>query len=382
MRQPDGITCGPTCIKMVADHLGGGEGITVQMIASICGTNPQTGTTDITLKRGLDALGITYIEHTNYGLKPLRKQLKKGSIFILRTLMSGQKHWIITEGLTKPAKTSQFKIADPGVGRKYTMTDTEVDEICSARDWQVFEIPQEQDPEKFLSVTNLVECWPHSVYLGQQTFEHVSDPKSTYYELNRCDRKLSLAVKVGDQVVGAYFLSRDTIFNMRTFAPGLTALCGVGLVMKPEFKKRGYGSMLRAIPASMGVDYVWGWQLKALKNIDDWKKRRIVFQESSTAYQTVEIITLVAKQAFDTYVPPPPKKQSTYKEYLFDLAFFSLTKDDFEDMNLEDEVYLEGDDMLFDEMTFDENIEKIIREERRLERVSDDYDYRNDTIIV
>jgi len=38
-----------------------------------------------------------------------------------------------------------------------------------------------------------------------------------------------------------------------------------------------------------GVDYIWGFQFKSLKNIDDWLKRRKIYFENEGLYITYQI---------------------------------------------------------------------------------------------
>ena len=62
MYQPDGISCGPTCINMVGDFFKG-EVDSIDEICKSCGTDNITGTPPDRMRKGLDSLDIQYIEH-------------------------------------------------------------------------------------------------------------------------------------------------------------------------------------------------------------------------------------------------------------------------------------------------------------------------------
>lgn len=304
IEQPDEITCGPSCLKMVGDLHGCAAGIGVQSLGDLCGTNPFAGTTDAGMRRGLDGMGLGYAEHAPGGVDGLREGLARGSTFLLRTLTMDVKHWVAAAGVLPDGS---FRILDPWLGER-ALDDRQIDAICAPRGWQVFEVPARQDPRGFLRMTSLERCWDQAVALAEDTFAAVFPRDLVAGELEVADRSLSRALWVGDRFAGAYFLSRtplrDDIANGRM--DGLSAICGEGLAVAPEFKGRGYGSMLRALPSRMGADYVWGTQLKSLRNLKDWLKRREVVGESQNCWVTLEAVTQPARAALEDIVWPRP----------------------------------------------------------------------------
>lgn len=114
--QNAGHTCGPTCVKMVADFLGVDYG-NLDHIIELCGCNTTTGTIDTGIKKALDGLGIPNIQNkiTNPELAMdfLNNILDKKDIFILRTLTKGIKHWIIVYGKSG----DNYLVADPWLGK-------------------------------------------------------------------------------------------------------------------------------------------------------------------------------------------------------------------------------------------------------------------------
>ena len=97
------------------------------------------------------------------------------------------------------------------------------------------------------------------------------------------------------EVAGFYFLGNDQIPEIRnnetyTKLSTLKGVEGIGLGVLKKFKNLGIGKKLieysQRIP---NVDYMWGYQLKSLKNIDDWLKRRKIYFENDGLYITYQI---------------------------------------------------------------------------------------------
>lgn len=99
------------------------------------------------------------------------------------------------------------------------------------------------------------------------------------------DFGISLVLKKNDEVAGTYILGNHPMHllgNLKHYL-GLKGIEGVALAVKPEFRGSGYGNMLKDYSIqNTKADYIWGMQLRDLKNINDWaKRRRIVFSSSS-----------------------------------------------------------------------------------------------------
>jgi DNA polymerase III alpha subunit (gram-positive type) len=69
----------------------------------------------------------------------------------------------------------------------------------------------------------------------------------------------------------------------------MVGIQGVALGVSSEFKNLGIGKMLINYPATLGYDYVWGYQLRALDNINDWLKRRKIYSETGNMFTTYQI---------------------------------------------------------------------------------------------
>ena len=118
--QEQGYTCGPTCVKMVADFLGVSYDH-IDEIIELCDCTSTSGTIDIGMKKALDKLNIPNIQNKitdpKNAMSFLDNSLDQKDIFIMRTLTQGIKHWIIVYGKSG----EDYLIADPWLGKlKYS----------------------------------------------------------------------------------------------------------------------------------------------------------------------------------------------------------------------------------------------------------------------
>ncbi|MBW3243686.1 hypothetical protein KUV57_13520 [Epibacterium sp. DP7N7-1] len=140
--QPDGITCGPSALGAVMDLLCD-DAPTTQEIAELCGTNSRTGTTDVAMKRGLDALGMAYVHPDPKARNEsgfLERKLEEGNVVLLRTLTSGVKHWVTAHGRVG----DNYRIGCPVHGDEL-WSAAKVDAAWVARDRDCMVVPR--DPE-------------------------------------------------------------------------------------------------------------------------------------------------------------------------------------------------------------------------------------------
>lgn len=134
--QPDGISCGPTCLKMASEFVNK----TIDNIGSICktcGTDNVVGTPPDKMIIGLDKYGFSYKIHVNdsepYG--SLKNVLDNNSIGILRTITKGVPHWIVVYSYDNDI----YNVYDPWLGQiKYS--EEELNRIWAVRNHFFFEI--------------------------------------------------------------------------------------------------------------------------------------------------------------------------------------------------------------------------------------------------
>jgi ABC-type bacteriocin/lantibiotic exporter with double-glycine peptidase domain len=137
--QPDGISCGPTCLKMAADYFKNSE-YTISEIAEMCGTDNILGTPPDRMKEGMRELGLRYVEyqHLTEPYDLLRRVIDSNRIPIVRTITKGIPHWIIIQGydINNP---NRFKVYDPWLGVYYYLQD-ELNSVWAPREYQFFEV--------------------------------------------------------------------------------------------------------------------------------------------------------------------------------------------------------------------------------------------------
>lgn len=119
------------------------------------------------------------------------------------------------------------------------------------------------------------------------------------YTLEKTDWNVSFKLVVDGRLAGFYCLTFRDINDevaAENYTPledlsrysGKRGLEGVALFLFPEFRKFGYGSLMKNAVRSLGADYLWGVQLKSLKNLKEWLHRRRLVAENEEAYLTLE----------------------------------------------------------------------------------------------
>jgi len=107
------------------------------------------------------------------------------------------------------------------------------------------------------------------------------------------DENISVVAVMNNKVCGFYMLRNENIMpndsSIYKELEGLKGLEGVALGVFKEYKNLGIGKKLIEYPRTLGYDYIWGYQLKKLDNIDDWLKRRKIYYENKHLYITYQI---------------------------------------------------------------------------------------------
>jgi|LauGreDrversion4_2_1035121.scaffolds.fasta_scaffold555560_2 GNAT superfamily N-acetyltransferase len=108
------------------------------------------------------------------------------------------------------------------------------------------------------------------------------------------NEQLSVVAEVDGEIAGFYFINNDPIIpggdpEVYERLNQLIGVEGVALGVFSEYKNSGIGKMLIEYPKTLGVDYIWGYQLKALDNINDWLKRRKIYLQTPGLYVTYQI---------------------------------------------------------------------------------------------
>lgn len=257
--QDKGYTCGPTAVKMVLDWISYPD-VSVDYLERISKTDSIVGCTDQSMALMLSTLGVKnqrYVGNKIASFDALRHAVDTGRKVIVRTLTKGIKHWIVVYGKAG----NKFKIADPWLGL-IEYTEAGLEAVWSPRDWDCFVVLS--DPFPKLEVID----WNASVELAERCFPNEKSWLAGYLD-DTTDKKLSVSLKVGSEVVGAYFLSEHSYPG--EIGKGLEGVC---LCVEDKYRGNGWGKMLISYAENLGFDYMWGQHMKHLNNINMWSKRR------------------------------------------------------------------------------------------------------------
>lgn len=96
-----------------------------------------------------------------------------------------------------------------------------------------------------------------------------------------------LLLNEDNQIKGVYLFGDNQLLHERF--KDLKGIEGVLLAIDDDIRGQGWGDKLKDYPKTLGVDYIWGQQLKGLKNLNDWLKRRELIAETEELYITAEI---------------------------------------------------------------------------------------------
>ena len=290
--QPDGSSCGPTCIKMVGDFLVGGIG-RIDDICKSCGTDHIVGTPPDRMKKGLDELGLKYVEHQKEiePFQSIKNTIDRGNVAIVRTVTEGVPHWVVIDEYDEES----FGVNDPWLGpRRYT--EEQLDSIWRIRDFFYFEMVG-KNPQKVMNNVSIRQMRGDDIQELVRRFAEVFSKtglsnEEIWDEIGDFNEK-SIVAEVDGKLGGFYFLGDNQIpagGQEYDVLKKLKGIEGIALGVFPEYKNLGVGNqMIEYTQNISGYDYIWGMQFKSLKNIDDWLKRRKIYAETEWIYITYQI---------------------------------------------------------------------------------------------
>jgi hypothetical protein len=292
LNQPDGISCGPTCLKVVSNFYK--ISVSIPEIVKVCGTNNLKGTTDKDLMYGMDYIGLDYeqfkVGDYEKSLLMIEDAINNDKIIILRTLIKGVKHWVVLDPFKSDFNHKKFYIIDSWLG-EYTIDDVELDKIWGARQYDGFVI---NGVNKRDSKTPLIENIKSSeikevIELCSLVFCNVMSYEDNIEYLSKCGVDFNKSVKLvlEGEMIGCYLVKPNDIIENEP-----NGIEGIALAIKPSFRKLGYGEILKdwfeEYTKNNGYRYLWGQHLKGLNNKNEWLKRREIYHEGKNIFYTIK----------------------------------------------------------------------------------------------
>lgn len=107
------------------------------------------------------------------------------------------------------------------------------------------------------------------------------------------DKNISIVAEYNNELAGFYIFREENIPIIDVVDSRFENKDGVeGVVLGvfDKFKNKGVGKkLIEYSQNNLDYDYIWGYQLKSLDNINDWLKRRDIYWESPNLYITYQM---------------------------------------------------------------------------------------------
>ena len=287
INQPDSISCGPTCLQMIADSFK--ITTTIDELKTICQTDYESGTTGSRMILGLDYIGLDwerFPKQNESAYQKLKQAKLNKNLVLFRTLIGGVKHWILCS-----FESDELIIFDPASKKKYTLSEEKLDQIWSARQYDGFIIKG----QKKLDITAQISFISESeidqvVHMSSLIFTNVMSYSSNYHYMKNSsvDFQNSVKLTVDGKIIGAYLIRKRNI----SFSEPGNGIEGFALSIIPAYRKFGFGEMLKEWLENWAIqnnfDYVWGQHLAGLNNKQFWLKRRQLYSEGAGLFKTIK----------------------------------------------------------------------------------------------
>ena len=300
IQQPDEISCGPACLKMVFDYMEPGNKMSINLIKHLAETDHIKGTT---LEDMLTVLKTCKINHESPvlfskidALSYLNLSLQDENPVILRTLTKGIKHWILIIGFDG----IKYSVNDPWYG-KIEYSQQEILDIWRPRNFNCISIInniqyndliirnyRDEDEKQVISLT--VDAF--------REFMHYSEiPK---YIKSIVNFNKSIVIDKEGVIIGFYLLSDRQIMEIISEESKIIfyedielyknkmGIEGVALFVKDSYRGKGFATQLKNYIKTLEVDYIFGLQFKKLNNLNQWLKNRRLVAENDELNITIE----------------------------------------------------------------------------------------------
>lgn len=125
--QPNGWSCGPSCIKMVSDYINS-ENSNIDDIIKLGGVDSTFGATQKRMEKILKSKNIDYELFKSLDTSEVENGLINGYVYIMLVYLGDYPHWI----LIKDFIDNKFDINDPYTGKKL-LTSSELTDYFSIK---------------------------------------------------------------------------------------------------------------------------------------------------------------------------------------------------------------------------------------------------------
>ena len=110
-KQPDGISCGPSCIKMVSDYVNK-ENCDIEELMKVGNVDAKFGAIQYRMEKILKYKKLDYTLEKTLNIEELINGLNDNCVYIVMVYLEEIPHWIL---ITK-YEFNKFKINDPWLG--------------------------------------------------------------------------------------------------------------------------------------------------------------------------------------------------------------------------------------------------------------------------
>ena len=300
IQQPDEISCGPACLKMVFDYMEPGNKMSINLIRHLAETDYIKGTT---LEDMLTVLKTCKINHESPvlfskidALSYLNVSLENNNPIILRTLTKGIKHWIVITDFDG----TKYSVNDPWFGQ-IEYTQQEILDIWRPRNFNCISILNNERYNELI-IRNFKDKAERQVMsLMTKSFsEFMSDVEIVEYTKLITNFNKSIVIDLAGVIIGFYLIGdrqisevfkdeNPVIFHEKisTYNDKI-GVEGVALFIEKSHRGKGFASKLKKYIKTLEVDYVFGFQFKKLNNLEQWLKSRKLVAENDNLNITAE----------------------------------------------------------------------------------------------
>lgn len=300
IQQPDEISCGPACLKMVFDYMEPGNKMSINLIRHLAETDYIKGTT---LEDMLTVLKTCKINHESPvlfskidALSYLNVSLENNNPIILRTLTKGIKHWIVITDFDG----TKYSVNDPWFGQ-IEYTQQEILDIWRPRNFNCISILNNERYNELIirNFKDEDEIQVMSLMINEFS-KFMSESEIVEYTKSITNFNKSIVVDLAGVIIGFYLIGdrqisevfkeeNPVIFHedISTYKDKL-GVEGVALFIEKSHRGKGFASKLKKYIKTLEVDYVFGFQFKKLNNLEQWLKCRNLVAENDELNITAE----------------------------------------------------------------------------------------------